>query len=132
MIMDFYLGGALQTTFTSSTYSTCDRKYFQMTGGTFDRVDIQASTAAGNWVITELEIQLLAGLFPNFTSNTQAGNAPLAVPGIKRTINYRAEQGLQEAMQFEAASASVLFTSDDMTLGYKAMAAKEDANFEGT
>ena len=59
------------------------------------------------------------------------GNAPLAVQGIKRTINYRAEQGLQEAMQFEAASASVLFTSDDMTLGYKAMAAKEDANFEG-
>ena len=60
-----------------------------------------------------------------------SANAPLAVQGIKRTINYRAEQGLQEAMQFEAASASVLFTSDDMTLGYAAMAKKEDANFEG-
>ena len=60
-----------------------------------------------------------------------AGNAPLAVQGIKRTINYRAEQGLSEAMQFEAASAAVLFTSDDMQLGYKAMAAKEDADFEG-
>jgi enoyl-CoA hydratase len=60
-----------------------------------------------------------------------AGNAPLAVQGIKRTINYRAEQGLAEAMQFEAASAAVLFTSDDMQLGYKAMAAKEDADFEG-
>ncbi|MCP4907750.1 MAG: enoyl-CoA hydratase/isomerase family protein [bacterium] len=60
-----------------------------------------------------------------------AGNAPLAVQGIKRTINYRAEQGLGEAMQFEAASAAVLFTSDDMQLGYKAMAAKEDADFEG-
>ena len=59
------------------------------------------------------------------------GNAPLAVQGIKRTINYRAEHGLQEAMQFEASSAAVLFTSDDMTLGYKAMAAKEDADFEG-
>jgi hypothetical protein len=34
-------------------------------------------------------------------------------------------------MQFEAASAAVLFTSDDMQLGYKAMAAKEDADFEG-
>ena len=60
-----------------------------------------------------------------------AGNAPLAVQGIKRTINYRTEQGLSEAMQFEAASAAVLFTSDDMQLGYKAMAAKEDADFEG-
>lgn len=60
-----------------------------------------------------------------------AGNAPLAVQGIKRTINYRAEQGMTEAMQFEAASAAVLFTSDDMQLGYKAMAKKEDANFEG-
>ncbi|MEZ7979242.1 MAG: enoyl-CoA hydratase/isomerase family protein [Myxococcota bacterium] len=59
------------------------------------------------------------------------GNAPLAVQGIKRTINFRAEQGLGEAMQFEAASASVLFTSDDMQLGYKAMASKEDAAFEG-
>ena len=60
-----------------------------------------------------------------------AGNAPLAVQGIKRTINFRAEQGLTEAMQFEAASAAVLFTSDDMQLGYKAMAVKEDADFEG-
>ncbi|HKK52872.1 MAG TPA: enoyl-CoA hydratase-related protein, partial [Myxococcota bacterium] len=60
-----------------------------------------------------------------------AANAPLAVQGIKRTVNYRAEQGLGEAMQFEAASAAVLFTSDDMTLGYKAMAAKEKADFEG-
>jgi len=60
-----------------------------------------------------------------------ASNAPLAVQGIKRTINYRAEQGLGEAMQFEAASAAVLFSSDDMQLGYKAMAAREKADFEG-
>jgi enoyl-CoA hydratase len=60
-----------------------------------------------------------------------AKNAPLAVQGIKRTINFRAEQGLSEAMQFEASSAAVLFTSDDMQLGYKAMAKKEDAHFEG-
>ncbi len=60
-----------------------------------------------------------------------AANAPLAVQGIKRTVNFWAEQGLSEAMRFEAASASVMFTSDDMTLGYKAMAAKERADFEG-
>jgi enoyl-CoA hydratase len=60
-----------------------------------------------------------------------AGNAPLAVQSIKRTINFRVEQGLSEAMQFEASSAAVLFTSDDMQLGYRAMAAKEEADFEG-
>jgi len=60
-----------------------------------------------------------------------AKNAPLAVQGIKRTINYRAEQGLAEALRFEAASASQMFVSDDMAQGYKAMAEKRDAEFEG-
>ena len=60
-----------------------------------------------------------------------AANAPLAVQGIKRTINYRAQQGLAEALRFEAASAAPLFTSDDMALGYKAMAAKQTPEFEG-
>jgi len=60
-----------------------------------------------------------------------AANAPLAVQGIKRTINFQAERGLSEAMRFEAASAATCFVSDDMTQGYRAMAAKEDADFEG-
>jgi enoyl-CoA hydratase/carnithine racemase len=60
-----------------------------------------------------------------------AGNAPLAVQAIKRTINFRAERGLAEALRFEAASAAPLFTSDDMARGYAAMATKEDPEFEG-
>jgi enoyl-CoA hydratase len=60
-----------------------------------------------------------------------AANAPLAVQAIKRTINYRVQQGLAEALRFEAASAAPLFTSDDMTLGYKSMAAKETPKFGG-
>jgi enoyl-CoA hydratase/carnithine racemase len=60
-----------------------------------------------------------------------AANAPLAVQGIKRTVNFWTEQGLSEAMRFEAASASVLFSSEDMTEGYRAMAAKERADFHG-
>jgi enoyl-CoA hydratase/carnithine racemase len=60
-----------------------------------------------------------------------AVNAPLAVQGIKRTVNHWAERGLAESLRFEAASASVLFTSDDMAQGYKAMAAKQKAEFEG-
>jgi enoyl-CoA hydratase len=58
-------------------------------------------------------------------------NAPLAVQAIKRTVNHRVEQGMTEALQFEAASAAPLFTSDDMQLGYRAMSKKEKARFEG-
>jgi enoyl-CoA hydratase/carnithine racemase len=60
-----------------------------------------------------------------------AENAPLAVQTIKRTINHWAERGLTEALKFEAAATSVNFVSDDMQLGYKAMASKEKAKFEG-
>jgi enoyl-CoA hydratase/carnithine racemase len=60
-----------------------------------------------------------------------AHNAPLAVQTIKRTINNWAERGLAEALKFEAATASVNFVSDDMQLGYKAMASKDKAKFEG-
>jgi enoyl-CoA hydratase/carnithine racemase len=58
-------------------------------------------------------------------------NAPLAVQVIKRTIDFRASQGMAEALRFEAASASPLFVSDDMARGYKAMAEKSDPDFEG-
>jgi enoyl-CoA hydratase len=60
-----------------------------------------------------------------------AANAPLAVQGIKRTINFQAERGLAEALRFEAASAAPLFTSEDMAKGYKAMAEKQKPEFEG-
>src|SRR5215510_891519 len=46
-----------------------------------------------------------------------AANAPLAVQGIKRSINYRAEQGLAEALRFEAASAAPMFVPDVMAQG---------------
>ena len=57
--------------------------------------------------------------------------SPLAVQGIKRTINMFAERGMSEAMRFEAMSAAVEFVSDDMTVGYAAKAKKESAEFEG-
>ena len=37
---------------------------------------------------------------------------------------------MAEALKFEAATACVNFVSDDMQLGYKAMAGKEKAKFE--
>jgi enoyl-CoA hydratase/carnithine racemase len=60
-----------------------------------------------------------------------AANAPLAVQSIKRTIDAFAYRGFQEAMKFEALSASVEFVSDDMPAGYAAKAAKQPVHFEG-
>jgi enoyl-CoA hydratase len=60
-----------------------------------------------------------------------AGNAPLAVQSIKRTIDAFAYRGLAEALKFEALSASVEFVSDDMPAGYAAKAAKQPVRFEG-
>jgi enoyl-CoA hydratase/carnithine racemase len=58
-------------------------------------------------------------------------NAPLAVQSIKRTINTFADNGLAEALRFEAMSASVEFVSEDMPKGYAAKAAKQPVQFEG-
>jgi len=60
-----------------------------------------------------------------------AANAPLAVQSIKRTVDAFAYRGFQEAMKFEALSASVEFVSEDMPAGYAAKAAKQPARFEG-
>ena len=60
-----------------------------------------------------------------------AGNAPLAVQSIKRTIDAFAYRGLAEALKFEALSASVEFVSDDMPAGYAAKAKKQPIVFEG-
>jgi enoyl-CoA hydratase len=60
-----------------------------------------------------------------------ANNAPLAVQGIKRTINSFAEQGLADAMRFEAISASLCLVSDDVREGLRARSAGAAANFGG-
>ena len=60
-----------------------------------------------------------------------AGNAPLGVQIVKRTVNFRAEQGLAEALRFEAASCAVAFVSEDMPEGYRAKAEKRPPEFKG-
>lgn len=61
-----------------------------------------------------------------------AENAPLAVQTIKRTINNWADRRMGEALRFEAATASANFVSDDMQLGYKAMAGKRRRSSRGS
>jgi len=60
-----------------------------------------------------------------------AGNAPLAVQSIKRTINAFHRRGFQEAASFEAMSSSVALVSDDVYEGFAAAAEKRRPEFEG-
>lgn len=60
-----------------------------------------------------------------------AANAPLAVQGVKRAINNVAYRNFDEAARFEALSSSVLWSSDDVHVGFAAKAAKQQAQFEG-
>lgn len=92
---------------------------------------IDAETALRIGIVQEVVPAAELVSHVNALAQEIAVNAPLAVQGIKRTVNFWAERGLSEALRFEAASASVLFSSDDMTEGYRAMAAKERAKFEG-
>ncbi len=56
-VLNFYSGGSLIYTHTSSTFGLCGTQYYQMTGGSFDRVDIDVSTSAGNWCIMEMYVE---------------------------------------------------------------------------
>ena len=60
-----------------------------------------------------------------------AQNAPLAVQGVKRAVNFVAYRGFEEAAKFEAMASSVLWSSDDVLDGFAAKARKEQAEFEG-
>ena len=60
-----------------------------------------------------------------------AANAPLAVQGIKRTINAWARRGFTEAARFEAMSSSLAFVSEDLYEGFAAAAAKRRPTFGG-
>ena len=73
-------------------------------------------------------------LFPTVTALAAeiAANVPMAVQGIKRTINSFAEQGLADAMRFEAIGASLCMVSDDMHEGVRAQTNGTAATFGGT
>jgi enoyl-CoA hydratase len=60
-----------------------------------------------------------------------AGNAPLAVQGVKRAVNHVSYRSFDEAARFEAMSSAVLWSSDDVHAGFAAKAEKRQAQFEG-
>lgn len=60
-----------------------------------------------------------------------ARNAPLAVQGVKRAVNFVAYRGFGEAAKYEAMASSVLWSSEDVYAGFAAKARKEQAEFDG-
>ena len=77
VILDFFSKGSRVTSHTSTTYSTAAPKYYQLTGGTFDRVDIRASTTAGNWVIPDLITQIPASGFTPYGKGCAGTNGKI-------------------------------------------------------
>ncbi|MYS82037.1 enoyl-CoA hydratase/isomerase family protein [Embleya scabrispora] len=60
-----------------------------------------------------------------------AANAPLAVQGIKRSIDTFADANLDTALGLTAMSAALTLVSEDSTAGYAAKAARRAPDFEG-
>ncbi|MGW6275127.1 MULTISPECIES: enoyl-CoA hydratase/isomerase family protein [unclassified Streptomyces] len=60
-----------------------------------------------------------------------AGNAPLAVQGIKRGIDAYADAGMDAALDRVAMNAAITLTSEDSRAGYAAKAQRREARFEG-
>ncbi|MGC0422442.1 enoyl-CoA hydratase/isomerase family protein [Embleya sp. AB8] len=60
-----------------------------------------------------------------------AANAPLAVQGIKRSIDTFADANLDAALGLTAMSAALTLVSEDSATGYAAKAARRAADFSG-
>ncbi|MET7643194.1 enoyl-CoA hydratase/isomerase family protein [Streptomyces sp. NPDC005426] len=60
-----------------------------------------------------------------------AGNAPLAVRHIKRSVDAYADAGLGEALDRTALAAALTLTSQDAAEGYAAKAARRPPRFDG-
>jgi enoyl-CoA hydratase len=93
---------------------------------------LDAATALRIGIVQQ--VVALDDLLPTVTALAAeiAANAPMAVQGIKRTINSFAEQGLADAMRFEAIGASLCMVSDDMHEGVRAQTNGTAATFGGT
>jgi enoyl-CoA hydratase/carnithine racemase len=102
-------------------------KLLAMTGR---RVDAESALRLG--IVQQVVPRADLGATARALADEIAANAPLAVQGIKRTVNFWAEQGLAEALRFEAASASVCSVSEDRAEAAAAAAAGRSPRFEGT
>ena len=69
--LTFYSGGVEVASITTSAFtSVCGELFFQMTGGTFDQVEIKVSNTVGNWCVPQMAIEQAGGPFPPTLSVT--------------------------------------------------------------
>lgn len=101
-------------------------KMLAMTGRRFGPVEAERWGLVQDVVAPEVLQQTALDL-----AHEIANNAPLAVQGVKRAVNFVAYRGFEEAAKFEAMASSVLWSSDDVMNGFAAKARKEQAEFEG-
>lgn len=80
-VVDFYSGGALVVSFTTSSYGLCTDLFFQMNGGTFDSVNIDVASSGGNWCAPSLTVEQTGPSGPSYaiTGLVGGGTATLAV-----------------------------------------------------
>ena len=55
--LHFFLNGAAVASYTTSVHLQCTPQYYQMLGGSFDRVEVVAPSTVGNFVILELYVE---------------------------------------------------------------------------
>lgn len=60
-----------------------------------------------------------------------ATQAPLALQGIKRAVNYAVEVGLEEGIEYDGQTASVLSRTEDFAEGTRAFAEDREPEFQG-
>ncbi|MBL8897695.1 MAG: PKD domain-containing protein, partial [Planctomycetes bacterium] len=76
--LEVFAGSQLVASTTSSAFGAAGSKYFRISSGAFDRVVVRAPLGS-NWVLTELHVPELEGLFPSFQAAPPSGAAPLLV-----------------------------------------------------
>lgn len=60
-----------------------------------------------------------------------ATQAPLALQGIKRAVNYATEVGMEEGIEYDSQSAAVLSRTEDFREGTSAFAEDREPEFQG-
>ena len=83
-LINFYSGGALVNSYpTVGSFGLCNDLYFQMTGGTFDRVDVDVSSSGGNFCVTQITVEQAGPVGPTYSIAGLVGGstATLTVDG---------------------------------------------------
>ena len=132
MILDFYDGPTLVTSYETSPYATAAIKYFRLIDGTFDRIDVRASSSAGNWVMPILALEGYSatavsygdgcynnrGAFNEYfspASSLDLANSSLSMIFNAATQRYTVRPGISAYIAPSAAATTLVLSDDSQT-----------------